>query len=71
MNIPFDEHSFDHLVAEWYEKPGRTFQSVHPRDLLKIIRALCEYTGCEPGLTPGLIDEACASYFVEERYNNG
>ena len=71
MNIPYDEHSFDHLVTEWYEKPGRAFQSVHPRDLLKIIRALCEYIGCAPGLTPGLIDEACTSYFVEERYNNG
>ena len=42
---------------------------MHPRDLLKIVLALCEYTGCAPSLTPGLIDEACATYFVEERYS--
>jgi predicted ATPase with chaperone activity len=71
MAMPYDEESFEHLVTAWYQKPGRTFQSVHPRDLLKIVLALCEYTGCTPSLTPGLIDEACATYFVEERFSAG
>ena len=69
--IPFDQESFDHLLTAWYQKPGRTFQSVHPRDLLRIVQALCDYTGCTPALTPMLIDEACATYFVEERYTAG
>jgi predicted ATPase with chaperone activity len=71
MAMPYDEESFEHLVTAWYQKSGRTFQSVHPRDLLKIVVALCEYTGCTPSLTPGLIDEACATYFVEERFSAG
>jgi predicted ATPase with chaperone activity len=69
MALPFNEASFVHLVQVWYQKPGRVFQSVHPRDLLKIVVALCEYLGCTPSLTPDLIDEACATYFVEERYS--
>jgi predicted ATPase with chaperone activity len=69
--IPFDQSSFEYLVTTWYQKPGRTFQSVHPRDLLRIVQALCEYSGCAPSLTPDLIDEACTTYFVEERYSAG
>jgi hypothetical protein len=54
-----------HLLQKWYRDPNRILQSVHPRDLLRTIIALCEYDGAEPRLTPQLIDDACLSYFVE------
>lgn len=62
--IPFDKDSFLYLLQNWYRKPNRVLQAVHPRDILKGILALCEYEGVPPHLTPELIDEACRSYFV-------
>jgi len=64
LNIPFHKESFLHLLQEWYRKPGRVFQSVHPRDILRTVAALCQYEGSPLHLTPQLIDEACQSYFV-------
>jgi energy-coupling factor transporter ATP-binding protein EcfA2 len=65
MRVPLDKDSFLYLLQEWYRKPKRVFQSVHPRDILKIVVALCEYDGKPPTLSPQLIDDACRSYFVE------
>jgi predicted ATPase with chaperone activity len=65
MRVPLDKDSFLYLLQEWYRKPKRVFQSVHPRDILKIVVALCEYDGKPPQLSPQLIDDACRSYFVE------
>lgn len=64
MNIPFHKESFLHLLQEWYRKPGREFQAVHPRDILHTVAALCQYDSSPPHLTPELVDEACRSYFV-------
>lgn len=64
LNVPFDKDSFLHLLQKWYREPGRKMQAVHPRDLLKIVVALCQYDGSPLRLTPDLIDEACSSYFV-------
>jgi predicted ATPase with chaperone activity len=64
MKIPLDKDTFLHLLQEWYRKPKRTFQAVHPRDILKIVLALCEYEGRPPQMSPQLIDEACRAYFV-------
>ncbi len=64
VDIPFDPWSFDYLLKTWYKKQSRDLQAVQPRDLLKIVRALCDYEGVTPQLTPNLIDEACHSYFV-------
>ena len=65
LNIPFDKDSFVHFLQEWYSKTGRKLQSVHPRDILKGVVALCNYEGVPYHLTPTLIDEACQSYFVK------
>ena len=65
LKIPFDKASFIHLLQEWYQKKGRKLQSVHPRDILKVVAAMCEYLGEPIRLSPQLIDEACQSYFVE------
>jgi len=66
LQIGFEQPSFDHLVENWYQRDGRDLQAVHPRDLLRIVKALCEYEHIPPQLTPDLIDEACQSYFVED-----
>jgi predicted ATPase with chaperone activity len=65
LEIPFDKDSFVHLVQKWYRNAGRIMQAVHPRDILKIIVALCEYEDKPLHLTPTLIDEACENYFVQ------
>jgi predicted ATPase with chaperone activity len=62
--IDYDQWAFEYLLTKWYQKPNRDLQAVQPRDLLKIVRALCEYEGIPPKLTPELIDDACRSYFV-------
>jgi predicted ATPase with chaperone activity len=65
FNVPFDKDSFVYLLHEWYHKTGRKLQSVHPRDVLKGVVALCDYAGVPNQLTPELIDEACRNYFVK------
>jgi len=65
IGVDFDQESFDHLNQNWYQNQGREPQAVHPRDLLRIIRALCDYEGIPLQLTPSLMDQACRSYFVE------
>jgi predicted ATPase with chaperone activity len=64
LNIYFDEISYHHLIEKWYHNDNRQFQAVHPRDLLTIISAVCNYDGREIHLTQELIDEACDIYFV-------
>lgn len=64
-NVVMEREGFMHLVQKWYREAGRRMESVHPRDILKIIRQICEYSGEEPRLTPQLVDEACRNYFVD------
>jgi len=63
--VPFDKRSFVHLLQKWYRETGRVLQAVHPRDILKIVMALCDYEGVPVRMTPSLIDEACFNYFVD------
>jgi predicted ATPase with chaperone activity len=64
-NLPFERDAFLYFIKKWYRDSGRTLQSVHPRDVLRTIIAICEYEGVPPQMTPELIDEACSSYFVD------
>jgi len=67
MKVPMDEaakQAFLHLLNEWYRKPGRVLQAVHPRDILKICISLCDYEDKPVQLSPQLVDEACRAYFV-------
>jgi hypothetical protein len=65
LNIPFKKETFMYYVQKWYRDTGRKFQAVHPRDILKILSALCEYDNSQIQMTPELIDEACRCYFVD------
>jgi predicted ATPase with chaperone activity len=64
-NVPFDKDAFLYLIQNWYRQTGRVLQAVHPRDLIRIIVAICEYEAVSPRLTCELVDEACKSYFVD------
>ena len=67
LEVPFDKTTFLHLLQQWYYKPGRNLQSVHPRDLLRVVVALSNYEGIPYRLTPEIIDEACWAYFVRSQ----
>jgi len=62
-----DKKSFLYLLNEWYRKTNKPLQSVHPRDILKAVKVICEYTGEPLHMTPELIEEACSNYFVKAK----
>ena len=62
-----DKDSFLYLLNEWYRKTGKPLQSVHPRDILKAVKVICEYANEPLHMTPQLIDEACQGYFVKAK----
>jgi hypothetical protein len=62
-----DRESFLYFLNEWYRKTGKPLQSVHPRDILKAVKVLCEYANEPLHMTPALIEEACQGYFVKAK----
>ncbi|MBN1220527.1 MAG: ATP-binding protein [Anaerolineae bacterium] len=62
-----DRASFLYLLNEWYRNTGKPLQSVHPRDILKAVKVLCEYSGEPLHMSPKLIQEACEGYFVKAK----
>jgi energy-coupling factor transporter ATP-binding protein EcfA2 len=62
-----DRESFLYLLNEWYRKTGKPLQAVHPRDVLKAVKVLCEYADEPLRMTPELIEEACQGYFVKAK----
>lgn len=62
-----DKDSFLYFLNEWYRKTGKPLQSVHPRDILKAVKVLCEYANEPLHMTPKLIEEACQGYFVKAK----
>lgn len=64
FNVPFDDEGFEHLVTEHYEKTGRPFRGVHPRDLLDQLVALARYIEVPPRLSHDLLDAVVGTYFI-------
>jgi predicted ATPase with chaperone activity len=65
FGFEFNEVAYSYLVQTFYHDVGRSFQSVHPGDLLTILTALCNYEKREHRLAIDLLDAACQSYFVD------
>lgn len=63
-HVPYDEDGFEYLVTEHYDKTGRPFRGVHPRDLLDQVVALSRYIEVPPRMTPELLDAVVATYFI-------
>jgi len=57
----------DHLRSTQYEPRGLEMRGCHPRDLITQVLNLCRYRGRPPAVTLDLLDEACASYFLDDR----
>ncbi|MFA6563970.1 MAG: ATP-binding protein [Verrucomicrobiia bacterium] len=62
--VEFSETGFSYLIANHYQKPGKPFRAVHPRDLIDQIVEIAQFRNIAPALEPELIDCACRSYFV-------
>lgn len=65
MRVPYDDQALAYLVKKWYIAKGRDLRMVHPRDILSQLIDIANYQQRPPELTPELIDQAAASYFVE------
>ncbi len=65
MGVEFNRDAFIHLLEKWYGQSGRELQACHPRDILKIIKAMCEFEELPFHLSIEKIDAACGVYFVE------
>lgn len=53
-----------HLFAEWYDGHNRELRGCHPRDIIEALVDAARYDKRAPGITPELIDEVCATYFL-------
>lgn len=62
--LGFDEDAFTHLLDRHYTTRGRHFRACHPRDLVHHMLDIAAFKELPPRMTPGLVDEACATYFV-------
>lgn len=62
--VEYDQALFVYLLKEHYLKNNRPLKSVHPRDIIEQIADICSYRGIKPHLSQGLLDQACAAYFV-------
>jgi len=62
-----NKEAFLYFLNEWYRKTGKPLQSVHPRDILKAVKLLCEYAHEPLAMNPQLIEEACNGYFVKAK----
>ena len=64
-HVRFHQVMVAYLHRRHYLPGRRQLRACHPRDLVDQIMALCRYRGMQPVITRELIDEACASYFVD------
>ncbi len=65
VGIDYSHAAITHLLDRWYAGQSRELRGCHPRDLVEAIVDAAAYEGRPPQLTPGSIDEACATYFLE------
>jgi predicted ATPase with chaperone activity len=65
-DIPYDEALVDSLIREVYEPRGLPIRGSHPRDLIDHALSRADYLSVPRELNLDLLQEACASYFVDE-----
>ena len=65
QNVPYSEKGLAYLIKEHYIKKERPKRRCHPRDLIAQLKDIAAYRDVAPTLNQELLDEACASYFVE------
>ena len=65
--LDYDEALVDGLVRDVFTPRGIPLRGTHPRDLIDQALSLADYLSEPRHLTLGLLRDACASYFVDER----
>jgi predicted ATPase with chaperone activity len=65
-DLAYDPAFPRHIVESFLRPNNIQARGCHPRDLIDQALAYAAYTGRPRGLTADLLDEACASYFVDE-----
>lgn len=64
-SISLSEESISHLLSRWYHAHRRELRGCHPRDIVEAIADAASYDGRKPELTSEMLDEVCATYFLE------
>jgi hypothetical protein len=54
----------EYVLKRFYD--GKELRGCHPRDILLHVTEIAGYLGRPPELSPALLDDACAAYFVEQ-----
>ncbi len=62
-----DETIVDRLIADFFNRREIALRGCHPRDLIEHALALANYTAAPRQLTFELLEQACASYFLDDR----
>jgi hypothetical protein len=65
--LAFDVSLPEHVIQKEIRPRGIAMRGCHPRDLIEHALAIAKYLDQPRQLTPALLSEACASYFVEDR----
>jgi predicted ATPase with chaperone activity len=65
--VPFSVSFPNHLMEWWYKPRGLPVRACHARDLINQALLLANYLGEPARLTPGLLEKACAAYFVTDQ----
>jgi predicted ATPase with chaperone activity len=63
--VAYTAESVTYVFDEFYGKRGIRPRGCHPRDLLAHVTDIAKYRETKPELTPGLLERACRSYFLE------
>jgi predicted ATPase with chaperone activity len=66
-HVPFEPRVVAHLLDHVYRPRGLQLRACHPRDLINQALSIASYRGQPRALTVELIDEAAATYFIEDR----
>jgi MoxR-like ATPase len=64
-HIQYSDQGLAYLLQEWYQKKKRPLRANHPRDICDHILDIAQFYAIQPVLSPQLIDQAAASYFVD------
>ena len=65
--LDFDPSIVEHVLTRELRPRNVAMRGCHPRDLVEHALAIAKYLDLPRVLTPALLSEACASYFVEDR----
>jgi SpoVK/Ycf46/Vps4 family AAA+-type ATPase len=63
--LAFDPSLVDRMISDYFAPRCIPLRGCQPRDLIGRVLAQAEYLGLAPQLTGDLLEDACASYFID------